>query len=74
MRLGPAACLQEVSIAPCPRPSSGGNNVAPSMNAHEAAHGKLPRLRLKQAMCLFSPDQAGRLGTLPLPFHFASAK
>ncbi|KAH9889481.1 hypothetical protein C8Q73DRAFT_160678 [Cubamyces lactineus] len=54
MRLGPAAFLQQVSIAPCPRPSSGGNNVAPSMNAHEAAHG--------------------RLGTLPLPFHFAGAK
>ncbi|KAI0332984.1 hypothetical protein GY45DRAFT_370149 [Cubamyces sp. BRFM 1775] len=37
LHLGPAACLQQALIAPCPRPSSGGNNVATSMNVHEAA-------------------------------------
>ena len=69
LHLGPATYLQQVSIAPCPRPLSGGNNVATAANAHEATHGKLSRLRLKRAMTLFSPYQGGRLGTLP-PLSF----
>ncbi|KAI0653499.1 hypothetical protein C8Q70DRAFT_1059214 [Cubamyces menziesii] len=40
LHLGPATYLQQVSIAPCPRPLSGGNNVATAANAHEATHGR----------------------------------